>query len=163
MLSPVCGRRIVARFGCEGKPDNARKSRIFNNLGHPRWRSDACGPDRSAGQCRKLPLEPFRSDRALLPSADPNSAACRYRPRVPGTCRSPLIYVNRGSGAAQRMAVSQRKIYQGRLTAKRTWLSRSVAGKTRPFADALNPGGPGGDDLDDHHTGIGRGGAWLVS
>ena len=33
MLPPICGRRIVARFGCEGKPDNARKSRIFNNLG----------------------------------------------------------------------------------------------------------------------------------
>jgi hypothetical protein len=33
MLLPVCHHRIVARFGCEGKPDNARKSRIFNNLG----------------------------------------------------------------------------------------------------------------------------------
>jgi hypothetical protein len=33
MLPPVSGQRIVARFGCEGKPDNARKSRIFNNLG----------------------------------------------------------------------------------------------------------------------------------
>ena len=33
MLSPACHKRIVARFGREGKPDNARKSRIFNNLG----------------------------------------------------------------------------------------------------------------------------------
>jgi hypothetical protein len=32
MISPVCDRAIVARFGCEGKPDNGWKSRIFNNL-----------------------------------------------------------------------------------------------------------------------------------
>jgi hypothetical protein len=33
MLSPVCHTRIVAGFGREGKSDDARKSRIFNNLG----------------------------------------------------------------------------------------------------------------------------------
>jgi hypothetical protein len=32
MLSPVCHIRIVAGFGHEGKSDDARKSRIFNNL-----------------------------------------------------------------------------------------------------------------------------------
>jgi hypothetical protein len=33
MLLPVYRGRIVARFRCEGKPDTAWKSRIFNNLG----------------------------------------------------------------------------------------------------------------------------------
>jgi hypothetical protein len=30
---PVYRKRIVARFDRKGKPDGARKSRIFNNLG----------------------------------------------------------------------------------------------------------------------------------
>jgi hypothetical protein len=88
-------------------------------------------------------------------------AAGRFRGgEADGAGERGLIHVNRRSAAAQRIAASQRRICPGRLTPKRTWLSHSVAGGTRSFAHVLNPGG---DGLDDHHTGIGRAGAWLVS
>jgi hypothetical protein len=83
----------------------------------------------------------------------------RFVAHAGGADEQGLIHLNRRGAAAQRIAASQRKICQGRLTPKRSWLSRSVAGRTRPFAHVLNPGG---DGQDDHHTGIGRAGAWLV-
>jgi hypothetical protein len=42
MLSPVCHIRIVAGFGREGKSDDARKSRIFNNLEYANVPSGDC-------------------------------------------------------------------------------------------------------------------------
>jgi hypothetical protein len=37
-LLQVYRTRIVAGFGCQGKPDNARKWRLFNNIEAFRWR-----------------------------------------------------------------------------------------------------------------------------
>ncbi len=42
VLLPNCRQRIVARFGREGKPDHAWKSRIFNNLACARVAGPAC-------------------------------------------------------------------------------------------------------------------------
>jgi hypothetical protein len=39
------GYLIVARFGPEGKPDHAWKSRIFNNLGVPSGRTGLLCPN----------------------------------------------------------------------------------------------------------------------
>src|SRR5712664_2112565 len=52
VLLPSCHQRIVARFSCEGKPDNAWKSRIFNNLACTRL----AGPAFICGICRAEPI-----------------------------------------------------------------------------------------------------------
>jgi hypothetical protein len=54
MLLPDCHQRIVARFCCEGKPDEAWKSRIINNLActlraGPAFISILGAPNRSLG------------------------------------------------------------------------------------------------------------------
>jgi len=107
------------------------------------------------------PLDSFTTGACLI-VADPGSGAAedtRDESGDLGACAEKKTGARLDPSQSTRrcrptIAASQRRICQAASQPKRTWLSRSVAGRTRPFAHVLNPGR---DGLDDHHTGIGRG------
>src|ERR1700681_4447491 len=76
-LLPVYRGRIIARFGREGKPDRAWKSRIFNNLGCTFWTgAPAFRIPAPAG----LLARRFRGPRAIVVLVDRGGAMIATRP-----------------------------------------------------------------------------------
>src|SRR6202048_4528099 len=70
--------RIIARFGREGKPDRAWKSRIFNNLGCTFWTG---APAISVSPVPAGPLaRRFREPRAIVVLVDRGGAMIATRP-----------------------------------------------------------------------------------
>src|ERR1700716_720816 len=77
-LLPVYRGRIIARFGHEGKPDRAWKSRIFNNLGGTFW-SGAPAISRFPVPAGPLARR-FREPRAIVVLVDRGGAMIATRP-----------------------------------------------------------------------------------
>src|ERR1700737_1103850 len=78
VLLPNCHQRIVARFDCEGKPDDAWKSRIFNNLGCTRVAGSARIP--GSRRAESIIGARHRQPRAIVVLVERGGAMIATRP-----------------------------------------------------------------------------------